>query len=525
MADRARSRRLAGPRFLSLALIGILAAIFSLLLACGTPPPPGDTLRIGIEGNPTNLDPRFATDAYSVRILGLVYEGLFADEIDGGIAPALAEGYEVPDERTYRITLKPGLVWQDGSPIVAADVAATYRFLADPKNASPAQDTFGRLVAIETPDDRTVVLRLAEPFSPFLDKLTRPIVPARLQDPAKLAAAPVGSGPYRLVDFQLGQKVILEANPRYRQGPPPIPRLEFRVVANDTTRLLQLNKGDLDLVVNAVPNFAVKFFAEMPGRLVQREPGINYSYLGFNLADRHGIVSRREVRQAIAHAINREEIIAALLFGMARPATSLLAPGNWAYDPGAPTYPYDPERAKQLLDAAGFPDPDGDGPAVRFTLSYKTSTNKLRMRIAEVIAGQLARVGIGFERRSLEWGTFFQDIKSGNFQTYTLTWVGVNDPDHLYYVYHSSMQPPRGGNRGFYADPQVDQWLDASRRTNDRAERRRLYGLVQQKVAADCVYVDLWWADNVAVQTDRLQGFFLRPSGDYRALATARLRP
>lgn len=503
----------------------LLALIPWLLAACGETPPPADTLRIGIEGNPTNLDPRFATDAYSVRILGLVYEGLFADETDGSMSPALAEGITVLDDRTYRLTLKPGLIWQDGAPITSADVAATYRFLADPKNSSPAQDTFGRLETIETPDNRTIVLRLTEPFSPFLDKLSRPIVPARLQNPKDLAATPVGSGPYRLADFQIGQKVTLVANDRYRQGPPPIPRLEFRVVANDTTRLLQLNKGDLDLVQNAVPNFAVKFLSELPGRVVLREPGINYSYLGFNLADRHAVVSRREVRQAIAHAINREEIITALLFGQARPATGLLAPGNWAYEPEGPTYAFDPARAKALLDEAGFPDPDGDGPAVRFTLSYKTSTNKLRMRIAEVIAGQLARVGIGFERRSLEWGTFFQDIKSGNFQTYTLTWVGVNDPDHLYYVFHSSMQPPRGGNRGFYSNPQVDQWLDASRRTNDPAERRGLYRLVQKQVAADCVYVDLWWADNVAVQTDRLQGFFLRPGGDYRALANARLMP
>jgi len=190
-----------------------------------------------------------------------------------------------------------------------------------------------------------------------------------------------------------------------------------------------------------------------------------------------------------------------------------------------PTYAYDPARAKALLDEAGFPDPDGDGPLPRFTLSYKTSTNKLRMRIAEVMAEQLAQVGVALERRSLEWGTFFQDVKSGNFQTFTLTWVGVTDPDHYFYVFHSSMQPPHGANRGRYVNAQVDQWLEESRLALDPARRRELFVAVQRKLAEDCVYVSLWWADNVVVHTARLRGFEIMPGGDYSSLAKATLSP
>jgi peptide/nickel transport system substrate-binding protein len=482
-------------------------------------------LRVGLEGNPTNLDPRYASDAYSTRIIGLVYEGLVADAADGDVAPLLAERWETPDPLTYRFTLRAGLRWQDGSPLTAADVAANCRFLADPKRACPSLEAFARIEAIQTPDDRTIVLRLREPFAPFLNKLTRPIVPARLIDPADLAEQPIGSGPYRLVEFRRGERVVLEANPGYRDGPPAIARLEFLVAANETTRLLRLQKGDLDLVQNAVPPYALKFASELPGRTALREPGINYGYLGFNLADPRGIVSNLKVRQAIAHAVNREQLVQALLYGQARLATGLLAPGNWAYEPDAPTYPFDPARAKALLDEAGFPDPDGDGPQPRFAISYKTSTDKLRMRIAEALARQLADVGIRLERRSLEWGAFFEDVKSGNFETYTLIWVGVIDPDHLYYAFHSSMQPPKGANRGRYVNADVDRWLEAARRTSDRDERRRLYGLAQKQIAADCVYVSLWWADNIAVIPTRLHGFFIRPGGDYLSLAKARLAP
>ena len=495
-----------------------------LLTACaGAAPPPPDTLRVALEGNPTNLDPRYATDAYSTRILPLIYEGLLRAAPDGSVEPALAASFEIVDDVTYRFTLRENLVWQDKTPLTAADVVANFRFLADPANGCPAQDTFKRIVALETPDPRTVVLRLAEPFAPFLDKLVRPIVPAHLLDPKALADTPIGSGPYRLAKFRRGEKVVLEASDHDARHQPKIRRLEFHVITNDTGRLLRLTKGDVDLVQNAVPHYAVKFVDELPNVRVRRETGINYSYLGFNLADKRGVVDKLPVRQAIAHAIDREQIIGAMMFGMARPATGLLAPTNWAYTADVPTYPYDPDKAKRLLDEAGFPDPDGDGPGLRFTLSYKTSTNKLRLRIAEVMARQLADVGVGFERRSLEWGTFFEDIKNGNFQTYTLTWVGVTDPDHLYYVFHSSMQPPTGANRGRYVNAQVDAWLEQSRRTADREQRRQLFGQVQRQLAADCAYVSLWWADNIVAQRERLRGFAIRPGGEYVSLAHAEL--
>jgi peptide/nickel transport system substrate-binding protein len=304
-------------------------------------------------------------------------------------------------------------------------------------------------------------------------------------------------------------------------GPPPTPRLVFKVFPEDTVRLLALKKGDVQFVLNALPPDALDVLADDPHLVIERAPGTNYSYLGFNLTD--PVLKVHAVREAIARAIDREAIIAGVYRGQARPATGLLPPGHWAYNGDVATYPYDPERARRLLDQAGFPDPEG--PAPRFTLSYKTSQNELTRRIGEVLQEQLSRVGIAVQVRAYEWGTFYADIKRGNFQLYTLSWVGIADPDIYRNVFHSASVPPEGANRGRYANPELDVLLAAARRATDRTERKALYAKVQRIVARDLPYVSLWHPDAVLVRDRRLTGFKLTPSGDYTSLAHARLAP
>jgi peptide/nickel transport system substrate-binding protein len=229
------------------------------------------------------------------------------------------------------------------------------------------------------------------------------------------------------------------------------------------------------------------------------------------------------VRGACAGAIDRDAIIAGVYRGQARPATGLLPPGHWAYNGDVPTYPYDPAAARHLLDQAGFPDPEG--PAPRFSLTYKTSQNQLTRRIGEVLQEQLAQVGIQVAVRSYEWGTFYADIKAGNFQLYTLSWVGVTDPDIYNYAFHSKSVPPDGANRGRYANPDLDALLERGRTEDDRDRRKAIYAEVQRIVARDLPYVSLWHPESVLVRDRRLTGFVLSPVGDYTSLAHARLAP
>ena len=171
-----------------------------------------------------------------------------------------------------------------------------------------------------------------------------------------------------------------------------------------------------------------------------------------------------------------------------------------------------------MLDDAGFQDPDGDGPQTRFRLSYKTTNIDLRRRIAEALKEQLLQVGIELEIRSYEWGTFFSDVKKGNFHLYSLAWVGIRDPDIQHQIFHSASVPPNGDNRGRYANPQVDRLLDRGRVTMEPAERKRIYGAAQRLIADDLPYVPLWWRKNVIAKKSHVQGFIPYPDGDLISL-------
>jgi peptide/nickel transport system substrate-binding protein len=269
---------------------------------------------------------------------------------------------------------------------------------------------------------------------------------------------------------------------------------------------------DPDLLPAAVEN---------PNLVTEEAPGSNVSYLGFNLRDR--ILSDARVRRAVALAIDREAIVRTIWKGHADLADSILAPGFWAHADGLPPLRHDPAEAKRLLDRAGFPDPDGDGPKSRFTLTYKTSQNELRRRIAAVLQEQLRRAGIAVEVQSREWGTFFSDIRRGNFQLYGLTWVGIADPDITHYAFHSLQIPPEGANRGRYANDELDRLVEEGRRELSRPKRKEIYRRVQLLLSRDLPVLPLWVNRNILVRDRRLAGFTLTPDEDYTSVREMRI--
>jgi peptide/nickel transport system substrate-binding protein len=180
------------------------------------------------------------------------------------------------------------------------------------------------------------------------------------------------------------------------------------------------------------------------------------------------------------------------------------------------TYPYDPEKAQALLDEAGYPDPDGNGPEPRLKIVYKTSTNALRIRVGEVLQDQLKKVGIEVsEIQAFEWAKFYQDVKDGNFQMYTLQWVGITEPDIFHSIFHSSMTPPNGRNRGRYSNPKIDELTDKGRLVLDVEERKKIYSEIQKILAEELPYVFMWYPHNIVVMDEKLQGFTLYPDGDF----------
>ncbi len=503
----------------------LLAAILPVTACGGSSRPGADTVVIAIEEDPGTLDPRLATTAYASRLSALLFDGLVKLDRDGRLVPDLAERYESPDARTFVFHLRDGVRFHDGKLLTSADVAFTVRSILDPALRSPKLGAFKEVSAIETPDPRIVVFRLKRPFSPFLTAAMTGIVPEGLsgKSPEDFARAPVGTGPFRFKSWEANSRIALDANPAYFGGAPKIPHALFKVIPNDTTRVLELRKGSVDLIQNAVPAYAVKSLREDPGVEIVERPGINFSYLGFNLED--PILRRQEVRAAIAHAIDRKAIIEHVVDGHATIAKGLLAPSNWAYTDDVETYDYDPAKARALLDAAGYPDPDGPGPKPRFSLSYKTSTLKERVSIAETIVQSLKGVGIDVSLRSLDFGTLFSDVNKGNFQLYGLAWVGVTEPDILYSAFDSASAPPDGANRGHYRNPRLDALLERAREITDEGGRKKLYAEAQRILAHDLPYVPLWYSTDVAAMRRRVVGYAVYPSGDFTGLLTAHIEP
>ncbi len=481
--------------------------------ACRSETQRGDTLVVALEAMPTNLDPRFATDAASARIDDLVFRSLTRLDEHQRNVPDLAVDWRVESPVAVRFRLRSDASFSEGTPLTAADVRATYESILDPRTGSPKRGDLSFLAAVESPDASTLVFRLREPFAPFLQATTIGILPAALLNAGTRVL--LGAGAYRIDLVKPGQEVLLAA----RAGHGGIQRIRFRAIPDDTVRSLELDQGTVDLVENAIEPDNVRWLEERERICVRRAPGTTFQYLGVSFADPR--LADLRVRRAIAHAVDRKALIDGLLAGAARQATGLLPPEHWAYEGGGRQYPYDPAAAKRLLDEAGYPDPDGDGPQMRFRVSYKTTTLDSRRRIGEALQAMLGEVGIGLDVRSFEWATFYDDIRSRRFELYSLAWVGISEPDFFYTLLHSTMTPPRGSNRAGYADPTIDALVDAGRRTLDPAERRSIYAQVQARVADTLPFIPLWWSDNVVVQTKRLCGFVPYPDGSLVSLTTA----
>jgi peptide/nickel transport system substrate-binding protein len=284
-------------------------------------------------------------------------------------------------------------------------------------------------------------------------------------------------------------------------------------------RALEMRRGSLDLVVNDLPADSLAYF-RAHGYQVLSRPGSSFAYVGLNCAREP--LDRREVRLALAMALDREAVVRNLLRGFARPATGLLPPEHWAYEDPAARLARDPAKAAALLDGEGLrPGPEG----VRFGLSYKTSENKVSRQIAVAFAQDLAGIGVRVKLQSLEWGTFYGDVQRGDFDCFALTWVGVTDPDGFRLRFGSAAVPPEGFNRGRYRNAEVDRLVREGALEFDPLRRRALYGRLQQILADDVPCIPLWWPDAVCVAKPGVTGIRLPPDGNFSFLTSVRPLP
>ncbi len=514
-----------------------------LLGGCMRQRVPQDELVVLIEQPPRNIDPRYTTTSIDFKLTYLAYARMVDVETET-LEPRfdLAESVEplpgLPDQGQplrFQITLREAR-FSDGSPVTAADVAYTVDKLGDEKQGSAglrrrfAESGLVRPLEIVSP--RVLRIAFSHPHASALTDLDFGIVKKGSFESPSLFGLPVGAGPFVPVS-EAGEVTRFVRNAFYHRGPPPIERLTVRVVRDANSRLLSLVGGSADLTQNTVSPLLFDAVGKWHKRLaLHSAPSAILFYLGMNNEDIR--LKDVRIRRAIAHAIDRDRIVRTKLHGKAQPATSLLPPFHWAYSPPengqAPALRYDPAESKRLLDEAGYPDPDGDGPKPRFTLLYKTSTDALPVAIARVIAAQLGEVGIGVEVRPLEFHIFLSDVKKGNYHLYTLQSAEIAEPNMFRNFLHSAYAPSNknldaGINRMRYRNADMDALLDDGQREMDRQKRRALYQQVQALLLRDLPMLPLWHPDNVVVTRREVDGYRLMPTAQFSGFAAIHKTP
>src|SRR6056297_1079310 len=475
-------------------------------------------------GDASTLLPVLASDSASSSINGLVYNGLVRYDKNLKIVGELAESWEISaDNLKIVFHLRKDVTWHDGEPFTADDVKFTYNLYIDPKTPTAYAEAFKQVTRVEVPDPHTFVVHYSRPYAPALISWATPIHPQHLladQDitDSPLAREPVGTGPYRFSEWLGGEKIVLETNPDYFAGQPYIKRVVYRIIPDVSTQFLELQTGSLDFMGLSPLQYDRQTDTPAFRRLYNKYRYLNfgYTYLGYNL--RRPLFQDKRVRQALAYAIDKQELIDGVLLGYGAVATGPYKPDTWVYNPEVPRYPYDPEKARQLLAEAGWQDSDGDGvldkDGKRFAFTIVTNQgNDLRSKTGEIIQRRFKQIGVDVKLRIIEWATFLKEfINPGNFDATILGWTGGPEPDQ-YNIWHSSKTGPRELNFINYQNAEVDRLLEEGRRVFDQQQRKEYYDRFQYLLAEEQPYTFLYIREALPAVSKRFRGIEPAPAG------------
>ncbi len=490
-------------------------------------PARGDRLIDASIGDATNLIPMIAGDASSHAIAGQLYLPLLKYDKNLNLVGQLANSWQIsPDNKTIIFHLRPKLKWTDGKDFTSADCAFTLKLIQDKHTQSAYKADYALVAGFETPDPLTFIVHYREAFSPALASWSSlAILPKHIfahvdimhTDLSRHPKATIG--PYQLADWQSQQSILMRANPGYFDGPVWISQRLTRIIPDRATQFLELSAGRLDSVgltpIQYQRLFATKPFLKANYKRYKYLDFV-YTYLGFNLKRKPFDDVR--VREAIAYAINRQEILDGVQLGLGETIASPYKPGTFWVNQKLKPRPYDPEKSRTLLAAAGWRDSDGDGVfdknGVRLSFTILTNNgNKQRADAATIIQHRLKKIGIEVNIRLVEWSAFIENfINKRQFDAVILGWSLSPDPDQ-FTIWHSSQTGPRQFNFLSYSNPKVDAALVAARRTFDRQQRKQQYDLMQAEIYKDVPMVFLFAPYSLPVMHKRIHGIKPAPAG------------
>ena len=449
----------------------------------------------GIAQKPQTLDPRFSSDAASERLSNLIYTPLIYFNDDFTIGSDLVKIKKISSkEFNFTVTENPPK-FHNGTPLEIHDIISTIRHLKH-SSASPYSNELKSIRAVNKISSNIFEILLKKSDHNFLSKLSFSILPkSHIENGHSFATQPMGSGPFEFISSKPNIQIrrILDSQ-----------LFELVEIKDPTVRVLKLINAEIDIIQNDLPLELINFLTQQSDIKHQLTKGVNVSYIGFNFMD--PLLGNHNFRKALAMSIDRVSIAKYFFNTKTRIAEQILPPEHWASQDIQGTE-YNPNKAREILSKI-LPDQ-------RINLTYKTSTDPFRLKIATIIQAQLAKVGIDLSIKTLDWGTYFQDIQSGNFQLYGLTWVGIRSPEIYEKIFSSNFTPPRGLNRGKYSDLSMDIYINNAKINND-------WSPVILEVSKKIGSMPLWYEGNFSAFRENIKDFKIYPNGSWDGLMSAK---
>jgi peptide/nickel transport system substrate-binding protein len=508
-----------------------LAVLIATLLPLGCKHNRGGALVIALGDNIRTIDPigSPSVDAASERVRSLMFNSLVKKDEKFDYVGELASDIKLSaDNTTYTFTLRDGVKFHDGRPFTSADAKYTVDLVFASTFAKSASFYEGTgdsrksyIKSVEAPDPKTLVITTVKPWTGLLPNLV-PVAMIPANGYATQKDHPIGTGPFKFVSYDSSQQVLdLQANTEYWDGAPHVPAVRVRVISDTNALQAELQSGRVDIapLPTSLSPDAVKLLGQNPKLQVMQFTGSNLNLLTLNCSQPP--LNDVRVRQALAHAIDREGMIRDLLLGQAKIADSILPEESWAYSPGQ-KYSFDPAAAKKLLDDAGFKDPDGDGPQMRFAkpVVFKVSGSSVSAKnYAGVIQNYLKEVGVPVTIETAELNTLFDELRRGNFQIFYGQWVGGNQDPIFYKDLFATSEIPTetraSRNRSRYSNKELDALIEEAINTFDRTRGRELYTRVQEIISRDVPVITLWYQANIVIAQKNVGNVKVNASGDW----------